>query len=80
MTQDQIETSITVNYAKLLKKAGKQNMVRLNVCTEWYKETRKSTYNATIRNPELPPATENSKRKNENQGQNKKNKKTKKEK
>ncbi|RCH79452.1 hypothetical protein CU098_000847, partial [Rhizopus stolonifer] len=34
MTQDQIETSITVNYAKLLKKAGKQNMVRLNVCTE----------------------------------------------
>ncbi|CAO3702624.1 unnamed protein product [Rhizopus stolonifer] len=64
MTQDQIETSITVNYAKLLKKA----------------ETRKSTYNATIRNPELSPATENSKRKNENQGQNKKNKKAKKEK
>ncbi|KAG0744915.1 hypothetical protein G6F57_003166 [Rhizopus arrhizus] len=59
MTQDQIEAAVTLNYAKLLKKA----------------ETRKSTYNAAIRNPEVP--INESKRKNENQVE-KKNKKSKK--
>ncbi|CEG70424.1 hypothetical protein RMATCC62417_06326 [Rhizopus microsporus] len=60
MTQDQIEASVTLNYAKLLKKA----------------ETRKSTYNAAIRNQEV---SKTEKRKQENQGQqNKSNKKAKK--
>ncbi|KAG1177982.1 hypothetical protein G6F70_002051 [Rhizopus microsporus] len=60
MTQDQIEASVNLNYAKLLKKA----------------ETRKSTYNAAIRNQEV---SQTEKRKQENQGQqNKSNKKAKK--
>lgn len=77
MTQDQIEASVTLNYAKLLKKAGK-----INTCKYTFKyitieiETRKSTYNAAIRNQEV---SKTEKRKQENQGQqNKSNKKAKK--
>lgn len=56
MTQSQIEASMSTNYVRLLKKAGKYSVLLLIVCK--YKthsrsiETRRKTYNAVVRVPE----------------------------
>lgn len=56
MTQDQMEESLSVNYPRLLKKAGKfenhpqqqQKKIELLTIFIFFAETRRMTYNAVI--------------------------------
>ncbi|KAI9251963.1 RNase P subunit p30-domain-containing protein [Sporodiniella umbellata] len=56
MTQDQIEASLSINYTRLLKKAG-------NCDLPMSTETRKCTYHATVRS--LEPALDTKRKNNE---------------